>query len=407
MVAVELPAPRLGRRRLAHHRDVVAPLAVAIEVVVVQLAERVVEPHDVARLLQPLRAQRRAQQPERRRRAAPASSRGSSRPAGRRSAGSSTSATPGSSSAKTVLSRCSGVSAARKPLGRLAHAGSVETPVDRIGNSPGSTWPCVGDALERLGEALRLGVARHLEEPRAPLLVGFRGLAEGDAGERGPRTRPRGQVWTCADTSKCARRNRMKLPCPLILIHSERFAEHQTPPGHPERPERAEVMDAVAGRWRARGVEIVAPRAATREQLARVHDADYLRRIAETAGRATALDPDTYTSPESYEIALLAAGAGIDAVERVMARRRTARRWRWCGRRATTPSATARWGSACSTTSPSPPRTRARSAPRKRGHRRLRRPPRQRHAAHLRGRSARALRLDAPVSVLSGHRRRR
>jgi acetoin utilization deacetylase AcuC-like enzyme len=105
----------------------------------------------------------------------------------------------------------------------------------------------------------------------------------------------------------------------LILIHTDRFAEHQTPPGHPERPERAEAMDAIAGRWRARGVEIVAPRAATAEQLLRVHDGDYLRRIAETSGRATALDPDTYTSPESYDVALLAAGAVVDGVERVMA----------------------------------------------------------------------------------------
>jgi acetoin utilization deacetylase AcuC-like enzyme len=103
----------------------------------------------------------------------------------------------------------------------------------------------------------------------------------------------------------------------LILIHSDRFAEHQTPPGHPERPERAEVLDAIANRWRDRA-EVVAPRAATREQLLRVHDAEYLRRISETAGRATKLDPDTYTSPESHEIALLAAGAVIDAVERVM-----------------------------------------------------------------------------------------
>ena len=105
---------------------------------------------------------------------------------------------------------------------------------------------------------------------------------------------------------------------PVILVHSDRFAEHQTPPGHPERSERAEVLDAVAARWRRHGVEIVAPRAATREQLLRVHDADYVRRISETAGRATALDPDTYTSPDSYEIALLAAGAAIDAVERVL-----------------------------------------------------------------------------------------
>ena len=104
----------------------------------------------------------------------------------------------------------------------------------------------------------------------------------------------------------------------VILIHSDRFAEHQTPPGHPERPERAEVMDAVAARGRERGAEIVAPRAATTEQLARVHDREHIRRISETSVKAAQFDPDTYTSPESYEVARLAAGAAIDAVERVM-----------------------------------------------------------------------------------------
>jgi acetoin utilization deacetylase AcuC-like enzyme len=104
----------------------------------------------------------------------------------------------------------------------------------------------------------------------------------------------------------------------LILVSSARFAEHRTPPGHPERPERAEVMDVIADRWRRQGGEVVAPGAATHEQLARVHDGEYLRRISETAGRVVALDPDTYTSPETHEIALIAAGAAIDAVEHVM-----------------------------------------------------------------------------------------
>lgn len=104
----------------------------------------------------------------------------------------------------------------------------------------------------------------------------------------------------------------------LIVIASERFAEHMTPPGHPEAPERAEVMDVVAAEWRARGGEVVAPREASREQLARVHGADHLRRLAETAGISVALDPDTYTSPDTYEVALLSAGAAVDAVERVM-----------------------------------------------------------------------------------------
>ena len=104
----------------------------------------------------------------------------------------------------------------------------------------------------------------------------------------------------------------------LILISSERFAEHQTPPGHPESPERADVMDAIASRWRARGGEVVAPREATHEQLERVHSAGHVRRIAGTAGQASALDADTYTSPGTYEIARLSAGAAIEAVERVM-----------------------------------------------------------------------------------------
>ena len=104
----------------------------------------------------------------------------------------------------------------------------------------------------------------------------------------------------------------------LILISSDRFSEHQMPPGHPERSERAEVMAVVASRWRARGGDVAAPHAATTEQLARVHTAEYIAFIAETAGRAVALDSDTYTSPESHEIALLAAGAGIDAVELAM-----------------------------------------------------------------------------------------
>ena len=59
----------------------------------------------------------------------------------------------------------------------------------------------------------------------------------------------------------------------LIVIASDRFAEHMTPPGHPESPARAEVMDVVAGEWRARHGEVVAPRQASREQLARVHSA--------------------------------------------------------------------------------------------------------------------------------------
>ena len=36
----------------------------------------------------------------------------------------------------------------------------------------------------------------------------------------------------------------------LIVVSSERFAEHRRRPAIPESPERAEVMDVVADEWR-------------------------------------------------------------------------------------------------------------------------------------------------------------
>lgn len=104
----------------------------------------------------------------------------------------------------------------------------------------------------------------------------------------------------------------------MIVVSSERFIEHQTPPGHPESPERAEVMDVVASQWRTRGGSMIAPRPVTDAELGRVHAVDYLERFAQTAGKSTALDPDTFTSPETYEIARLAAGAALLAVERAV-----------------------------------------------------------------------------------------
>jgi acetoin utilization deacetylase AcuC-like enzyme len=110
----------------------------------------------------------------------------------------------------------------------------------------------------------------------------------------------------------------------LILISSTRFADHQMPPGHPERVERAEVMDVVASRWLERGGEVVEPHPATRDELLRIHAPEYVDRVAATAGRAVALDPDTYTSPDTYATALLAAGAALGAVDLVMGGRATA-----------------------------------------------------------------------------------
>ncbi len=108
----------------------------------------------------------------------------------------------------------------------------------------------------------------------------------------------------------------------MMLVSSPVFAEHTPPPGHPERPERAQVFDAIAERYRDAGVEVSEPRAASRQEIERIHTADYLAAVAATDGRAARLDPDTFTSPETWRVAELAAGAAIDAarlaVERSM-----------------------------------------------------------------------------------------
>lgn len=105
----------------------------------------------------------------------------------------------------------------------------------------------------------------------------------------------------------------------MLLISSPRFIEHTTPPGHPERPERAELFSDVATAFERGGGRAAQPRPATDDELARIHTRGYLDSIAATAGRASMLDADTFTSPESHEVALLAAGAAIEAARHARA----------------------------------------------------------------------------------------
>jgi acetoin utilization deacetylase AcuC-like enzyme len=104
----------------------------------------------------------------------------------------------------------------------------------------------------------------------------------------------------------------------LTIFTSPHFADHLTPPGHPERVERFEVMQVVASECGKRGGRVEVPRSVTDQEITRIHDPDYLTSIKETAGRAVALDPDTFTSPGTFSAAYLAAGAAVSAVEHVL-----------------------------------------------------------------------------------------
>jgi acetoin utilization deacetylase AcuC-like enzyme len=96
--------------------------------------------------------------------------------------------------------------------------------------------------------------------------------------------------------------------------------EHDPGFGHAESPARLRaVLQALDDPRFARMERIEAPRA-TREQLLRVHDTDYVDSIlsgAPTEGHVR-LDPDTVMSPDSPEAALRAAGAVCAATDAVL-----------------------------------------------------------------------------------------
>jgi acetoin utilization deacetylase AcuC-like enzyme len=70
-------------------------------------------------------------------------------------------------------------------------------------------------------------------------------------------------------------------------------------------------------------LEVVEPEPAATAALTRVHSASYLRQLEEFChAGAGSLDPDTFARPDSWDAALLSAGAGLQAVE-VLRRRGT------------------------------------------------------------------------------------
>ena len=89
--------------------------------------------------------------------------------------------------------------------------------------------------------------------------------------------------------------------------------------GHPESPQR--LLAALRGtELAARHIELVsfAPRPVQAFELERVHDAKFVASLAQLGRESIVnLDADTYLGPGSIEAALRAAGAGLEAIERL------------------------------------------------------------------------------------------
>jgi acetoin utilization deacetylase AcuC-like enzyme len=104
------------------------------------------------------------------------------------------------------------------------------------------------------------------------------------------------------------------------VVLDEAFTKHRTPPGHPERAERITALLEAFNHWEgARRLIRYVPEPAPPEWIMKVHSERHFKLVRDTADASEVfLDPDTQTSPESFETALLAVGGGVELAERLM-----------------------------------------------------------------------------------------
>lgn len=103
------------------------------------------------------------------------------------------------------------------------------------------------------------------------------------------------------------------------IVTSRIFLEHETG-DHPERPERLEAILRLLERTgRLDDRQVIEPDPADEDTIALVHDRNYIEELREFAARGGGwLDADTIVSPRSYDVARLAVGAAVAAVDLVL-----------------------------------------------------------------------------------------
>src|SRR5690606_5308238 len=118
-------------------------------------------------------------------------------------------------------------------------------------------------------------------------------------------------------TQKCPRR--LDEDVMALVYHDPIFLEHLTGP-HPESPQRLQhLLPCLERQGTLDNFTRGEFTPATPEQLAAVHDPEYIAALEQFSARGGGrIERDTVMSRQSYEVARHAAGAGIAAVDAVL-----------------------------------------------------------------------------------------
>ncbi|MCC7143533.1 MAG: histone deacetylase [Candidatus Eisenbacteria bacterium] len=105
---------------------------------------------------------------------------------------------------------------------------------------------------------------------------------------------------------------------PFQIYRTSTFLAHDPGDGHPEHSGRLKAIYRDLDGTPIAGTKSITPIAADPRRIVSVHTEDHLARVAATSGvEAVQLDVDTATSALSYQAALLAVGATLQATEEV------------------------------------------------------------------------------------------
>ena len=108
------------------------------------------------------------------------------------------------------------------------------------------------------------------------------------------------------------------------LVQDQRFQKHLAGAGHPERPERLIAIEQALGEaGLTEQCQPLTVQPADIETILRIHSEPYRKRLSEACQEGLPFidAADSGICPESYDIALLAVGSCLEAVDAVMAGR--------------------------------------------------------------------------------------